>query len=412
MAPPPSIFSNYGNNNNNNDIYGTTLSYNTTYNNKRKMMTVMLFAMASVAFVAMIVNVHFARHPSSPTPTTMLDDTDEFDLSDAITANGGESNGNIIGTQHGEVNVLDAENLKVQLQTLEFAMQSGSVERKEYAQAKKRFLSANPPGHRQHPSYYSHVYMRQGGKNSHDDDEMYQKLTQQFGAWTLVDEKIQQRPTDKFLHNMKQNHDWPLSKFPDGAWQTDTEYLSQFLQQAIGLTVRTKEAILLEYGLPGIYLVDDTISSSFQDASAKKNPFAMQFFNAATESFPHNKQGNVGPLNQGGWMSTQTMASIKRRLLHAIMTEGSFTLATVGHNAAAGTYKYTYIHTYSTLSSSRQARFSLEILTMSFVHSGTSSSHTLFLFPVLFFRHMCYTHRSWKSFSVSHDEMGHSAMAS
>ena len=302
-------------------------------------MTVMLFAMASVAFVAMMVNVHFARNPSTPVPaSSFLDDTDEFDLAGAIDAKEDEkkSDGSIIGTQNGDVTpvnaALQAENLKAQLQALEFAMQSGSVERREYAMAKKRYLTSNPPGHRQHPSYYSHVYMRQGGmKIDHGvESSLYiQKLTQQYGAWTLVDEKLATRPVDKFIRNQKANHDWPLSKFPDGAWQTDSEYLSQFLHQALGLVVRTKEAILQEYGLPPEFLFENNDMTS-------SNPFAVQFFDATTTSFPHQKHGNVGPLNQGGWMSVQTMASLKRRLLHAIMTQGSFTVATVGHNAAAG----------------------------------------------------------------------------
>ena len=48
---------------------------------------------------------------------------------------------------------------------------------------------------------------------------------------------------------------------------------------------------------------------------------------------PFKKKGNRG---NGGWTTKRSFEGLVRRLLHAIMTSGTFTVVLAGHSAAAG----------------------------------------------------------------------------
>ena len=68
-----------------------------------------------------------------------------------------------------------------------------------------------------------------------------------WGSWTFIDSKKDTRPQTDY-YQAYPNRDVPRKAFPPNSWQTDSEYLSQFLQQSIDLVERTQEAILAEYG--------------------------------------------------------------------------------------------------------------------------------------------------------------------
>jgi hypothetical protein len=47
--------------------------------------------------------------------------------------------------------------------------------------------------------------------------------------------------------------------------------------------------------------------------------------------------GKSGPgMDKGGWSTPKSWLGLKRRLLHAIMTEDTFNFAMGGHSASAG----------------------------------------------------------------------------
>ena len=143
-------------------------------------------------------------------------------------------------------------------------------------------------------------------------------MVQSWGSWTLVDEK--ERPT-KDIYAKYPNRDIPRSEFPSNAWQIDAAYLKEFLPEAIALVQRGQEAILAEYG---------QTEGTWEERSKM---FELDFYNGTLGevSFPKDFNGN-----KGGWTTNRSWEGLKRRILHAIMTEDIFVFAMGGHSVAAG----------------------------------------------------------------------------
>jgi hypothetical protein len=66
------------------------------------------------------------------------------------------------------------------------------------------------------------------------DDNKKSEIANQWGSWTLVDSKKAERPKDDFYEQFP-SRDVPYDKFPDNAWQKDTEYLAKFVTEAKAL---------------------------------------------------------------------------------------------------------------------------------------------------------------------------------
>jgi hypothetical protein len=169
-----------------------------------------------------------------------------------------------------------------------------------------------------------HTYRRRGQPMT---EQAKEAMMEQWGEWTLVDDK--ERPTTDYYARYP-NRDIPRSAFPPNAWQTDTEYLAKFLPEAIGLVERTQEAILAEYG---------KTEGTFEE---RAEMFEIEMFDkgslektgGAVISRPEWRKDTTG--DRGGWSTYKSMDGLKRRLLHAVMTEDSFIFAMGGHSAAAG----------------------------------------------------------------------------
>lgn len=159
------------------------------------------------------------------------------------------------------------------------------------------------------------------------EDSARQAMEDKWGTWTLVDST--NRPMDDFYAKYP-TRDVPRQQFPSNAWQTDTGYLAEFLPEALKLVERAQEAILAEYG---------QTEGSFEDRSEM---FAMETFGTLEGTGPYIiTKGEAGwrkdsSGERGGWTTTQSFHGLKRRLLHAVMTEDSFIVALGGHSAAAG----------------------------------------------------------------------------
>lgn len=155
---------------------------------------------------------------------------------------------------------------------------------------------ADPSGFRRHPSYYSDKYLPRAPQP-----------VDTYGSWTLVDSR--ERPGDDF-YTKYPNRDVPWAEFPENAWQKDPEYLPQFLDQGIALVERAMEAILTEYGL-GKDRDKRDFEERIQLMAAVDNP------SVAT-------------------LAGDSHLGLRRRILHAIVTQDTFTFALSGHSAAAG----------------------------------------------------------------------------
>jgi len=155
------------------------------------------------------------------------------------------------------------------------------------------------------------IYKTRGQPMSDKDRKA---MEEKWGKWTLeVDKK--DRPTDDY-YEAYPNRDIPRVKFPSNAWQTDEKWLSKFLPDGIKLVDRAINAILEEYGQP----IDGT-----------SDLFHVEKHDAWFEKMDgHHCKG------QSGCTTVKSFENLKRRLLHAVMTEDMFVVATGGHSATAG----------------------------------------------------------------------------
>jgi hypothetical protein len=155
------------------------------------------------------------------------------------------------------------------------------------------------------------------------EDVEKQALVNQWGQWNF---NGQRSLLSEDFYQKYPNRDVPRNEFPAKAWQTDREYLSGFLPEALALVQRAQDAILAEYGQPS--------TGSWEDRT--------QMF--AIDRYPENlegveltdKKGKAIVKDNGGWTTPESWAGLKRRLLHAIMTEDSFVFAMGGHSSSAG----------------------------------------------------------------------------
>jgi hypothetical protein len=195
---------------------------------------------------------------------------------------------------------------------------------------RERFL-ADPPGYRKHPSYYSETYLRRAATSEYLTDEAATRLElqQQWGHWTFVDRKRTMRPGNDF-YTQYPHRDVPRVDFPAEAWQSNVDYVQKFLNQATDLTMRAMEAILTEYGSGAPAPPDTTATYPRADFVQRSAAFQVD-----KTSVLDNKDYKT----TGGWIPQESWNGLKRRLLHAIMTEDSFHLVMGGHSSAAGTLK-------------------------------------------------------------------------
>jgi hypothetical protein len=104
-------------------------------------------------------------------------------------------------------------------------------------------------------------------------------------------------------------------------WQMDTEYLSQWLPHAMALVERALEGILGEYG-----------HSKFDQPNESFDSRSYMFSTASSRNGYNLKR----PPGNAGYATPESLAGIRRRLLHALVTESSFAVVMGGHSAAAG----------------------------------------------------------------------------
>jgi hypothetical protein len=149
--------------------------------------------------------------------------------------------------------------------------------------------------------------------------EERKEIIDKWGSWSFNESRPQVK--DSFYQSFP-NRDVPHDQWPENAWQRNPEYLKQFLGHAMALVERTQNAIFQEY----------TFTNNDPRAI-----FSLKIFEEDAEILDHTfpGRGQYGG-SGGGWTTRNTWAGLKRRLLHAIITEDSFVVAMAGHSAAAG----------------------------------------------------------------------------
>jgi len=146
-------------------------------------------------------------------------------------------------------------------------------------------------------------------------------LIEKWGKWHFWDGDPESRPTEDYLAAFP-NNDCPADDFPMTAWQGDGVYVNHFLDSGSELVSRAKEAIYTEYGWgPKNDMTRDQLIK-------RRDMFKTDKLDVATE--------RSGSMAGGGWTTKASFHGLVKRLLHAMMTNDSFTVVMGGHSAAAG----------------------------------------------------------------------------
>ena len=158
-------------------------------------------------------------------------------------------------------------------------------------------------------------------------------LTKEWGKWSFVDKQASTRPSPSFMDQFP-NRDVPYDQFPKKAWQTDPVYLKDFLDEGLALVDRAMEAILAEYGSGKKHRPN-------LDLERRQNiTFGIRWTNLTMTTNLGYPKGMLPP--NGGWTTPKSFDGLVRRVLHAIMTQDTFTFILSGHSAAAGHGYVTY----------------------------------------------------------------------
>jgi hypothetical protein len=201
-------------------------------------------------------------------------------------------------------------------------------------------LEAKPPeepGYKKPDYYFSDSYLRRARTDrTHSSD---QALKAAWGSWTLQDSKT--RPNLDEVFDKYPNKDLPRSEFPDESWQLDTEYLKSYLEESIALTERALGAILAEYGHFNIGV--DDLDAAMADADATQPAYMFNLTIWPIGSQPNKKARSAG---NAGYTNSIMLETLRRLLLHSIMTQDTFHVTMGGHSSAAGhgnSFPQTYV---------------------------------------------------------------------
>ena len=162
------------------------------------------------------------------------------------------------------------------------------------------------------------------------DEGTKQSTAESFGHWHFEDTKDEtKRPSNDYMANFA-HRDIPSDKFPKDAWQTDTEFLNHYLNDAEQLVTRAMEAIYTEYGY------GKPLSPEDEERRTKMFGWEMYNMTSGDKKGPQGFSGHKGTRGTGGWTTQRSFDGLVRRILHALMTSDTFTVVMGGHSASAG----------------------------------------------------------------------------
>mmetsp|Transcript_27767 Transcript_27767/g.65251 ORF Transcript_27767/g.65251 Transcript_27767/m.65251 type:complete len:895 (-) Transcript_27767:3416-6100(-) len=197
------------------------------------------------------------------------------------------------------------------------------------------------------------------------NDEEIEKLEEKYGRWHFWDGDEEERPMEDYTAKYP-NRDMPGEDFPDDSWQADAVYVNHILNDADQLIGRAMEAIFVEYGhgkpLPPEGLAErmKMFHWSREDLSAEKSE--------APEKYKkHGDRGN------GGWTTKRSFSGLVRRLLHAMMTQDTFTVVMAGHSAAVGKgnhFRQSYMMQFHKVMYPIFARLGVKLITRNIGQAG------------------------------------------
>jgi len=159
------------------------------------------------------------------------------------------------------------------------------------------------------------------------DDDKRDKLAGEHGKWGFWDGDKEMRPKEDYRSKYP-NFDIPGDDFPQDSWQTDAVYVNHFLDSADKLIDRAMEGIFTEYG-HGKPLPPELLTE-------RMKMFHWEKIDLSEAKEPPQEFTRRGSREIGGWTTSRSFDGLVRRLLHAMITQDTFTVVLAGHSAAKG----------------------------------------------------------------------------
>ena len=150
------------------------------------------------------------------------------------------------------------------------------------------------------------------------NEEEKAALDEKFGRWHFWDGDEDMRPMEDYISKFP-NGDVPGEDFPDDVWQADAVFVNHILNDADNLIARAMEAIFIEYG-HGKPLEPEGMAERMKMFHWSREDLSV--LNAK----PPEKYAKRGDRGNGGWTTKRSFDGLVRRLLHAMMTQDTFTV--------------------------------------------------------------------------------------
>jgi hypothetical protein len=201
------------------------------------------------------------------------------------------------------------------------------------------------------------------------DDATKKKVATEFGRWHFWDGDEQSRPSGDYCGQYA-NRDIPGDEFPDEAWQGDAVFVNHIVNDAEELVSRAMEAIFVEYG--------HGHKTKAEDLAERLKMFHWDKLDLLTQTSPPNKYTKHGDRGNGGWTTERSLNGLVRRLLHAIMTNDTFTVVLGGHSAAAGHgnhFRQSYMMQFHKILAPIFARLGVKLVTKNMSQGGLGTIH-------------------------------------
>ena len=160
------------------------------------------------------------------------------------------------------------------------------------------------------------------------------------------------------------NRDIPSNEFPASAWQTDGDYVNNFLDSAKQLIQIAKNAIYEEYGY---------------DAPQNNSGFDMFQLHIIDETNNKNKSLRH-MLGTGGWATKSSFENLKKRLLHAMFTNDKFTVVLAGGSDVLGYgnhFLQSYIMQFHTIMEPLLQNLGVQLITRNLGQKDMGTLHSL-----------------------------------
>ena len=204
--------------------------------------------------------------------------------------------------------------------------------------------------------------------------EHTKEIQTKYGKWKFWDGDEAHRPTRDYCIGYS-HCDIPTDQFPDNAWQGDAVFVNHLINDAELLIARAMEAIFAEYG-HGKPLSAEQMGERMKMFHWDK----LDNLDPETNKKPPQKYTKHGDRGNGGYTTKRSYEGLVRRLLHAIMTNDSFTVVLGGHSAAAGHgnhFHQSYAMQFHRIMAPIFARLGVKLITRNMSQGGLGTMHNV-----------------------------------